>query len=161
MLQNLLGKTLSKIISKFTKVYTDYRKGLLILLFKRGKVLNLGCGKLKIPNALNLDKNPEVNPDIVYDLEKLPLPFKDKEFDVVFAFDVIEHIRNVPELIKEVERISKKSVWTCLDFDKAKENWLNDKTHIFYINKKIWNDIFPREKYFTFSFRNFLVSIST
>lgn len=150
---------MSKLISKFTKVYCDWRKGILILLFKKGKVLNIGCGKLKIPNAINLDIDETVNPDILYNLEDLPLPFKDKEFDVVFAFDVIEHISKPQLLIKEVERISNRSIWFCLDFDKAKENWISDKTHITYINEAKWKELFPKEKYYTFKIGEGLIAI--
>ena len=150
---------MSKAISKFTKVYCDYRKNLLILLFNRGKVLNLGCGNLKISGAVNLDINPEFRPEIVWDLENLPLPFKEKEFDVVFGFDIIEHVSNPKGLIVEVERVGKRSVWFCLDFDKARENWEADKTHVSYINEKIWKELFPRDKYWSFKISDALVAV--
>lgn len=38
-----------------------------------------------------LDINPSVKPDIVADLETLPLPFADESFDEIHAYEVLEH----------------------------------------------------------------------
>jgi len=66
--------------------------------------LLIGCGsdrqkKVFIPdhpkwsNLVTLDHNPDHKPDIVHDLEKLPLPFEDNRFDEIHAYEVLEHIR--------------------------------------------------------------------
>lgn len=47
------------------------------------------------------------------DLEK-PLPFDDKKFDVVTALDVLEHLDNPHEALKELFRVAKKSVIVSL-----------------------------------------------
>ena len=65
--------------------------------------LLLGCGrdhrKLLGPQGhhewnklVTLDFNDSVNPDVVWDLNKLPLPFLDEEFDEIHAYEVLEHI---------------------------------------------------------------------
>lgn len=66
--------------------------------------LLLGCGsnwqkKLIQPgtpatwqNLVTLDINADHNPDVVYDMEKLPLPFDDDLFDEIHAYEVLEHI---------------------------------------------------------------------
>ncbi|MCW1312724.1 MAG: class I SAM-dependent methyltransferase [Candidatus Parvarchaeota archaeon] len=141
---------MSKAISIFTGVCCDWRKNLLILAFNRSKSINFGCGNLKLKNALNLDCDKKVNPDFIWDLEKLPLPFKDKEFYTAFCFDILEHLSHPKEFIKEVERVSKRSVWFCLNFDRAKENWFADVTHKTYLNWKIWKELFS--SYFVFRF---------
>ena len=73
------------------------------------KCLNLGCGLDKREDCVNLDARKDVNPDVVWDLEKLPLPFKDEEFDEIIARDVIEHItfHKTEALLKELYRILK------------------------------------------------------
>lgn len=38
-----------------------------------------------------LDIDPAVNPDVVHDLNVLPLPFGDNTFDEVHAYEVLEH----------------------------------------------------------------------
>lgn len=68
------------------------------------KELLLGCGsnwqkKIVLPgtlttwqNLITLDNNSDHNPDIIWDLEKIPLPFDDNYFDEIHAYEVLEHI---------------------------------------------------------------------
>jgi SAM-dependent methyltransferase len=42
-------------------------------------------------NLITLDINSEHSPDIVWDLEKIPLPFGDNAFDEIHAYEVLEH----------------------------------------------------------------------
>jgi SAM-dependent methyltransferase len=43
-------------------------------------------------NLTTLDYNATHRPTVVWDLMKLPLPFKDKEFDEIHAYEVLEHL---------------------------------------------------------------------
>lgn len=70
--------------------------------------LQIGCGHDKKMDYINLDSSSAVNPDIVWNLEKTPLPFKDKQFDEVLANHVLEHINNFIPLMHELHRITKK-----------------------------------------------------
>jgi len=69
------------------------------------KTLILGAGKLIHKSVwlshqrkeyegevVRLDINPDVKPDIVHDLRVHPLPFKDKEFDEIHAYHILEHL---------------------------------------------------------------------
>lgn len=59
--------------------------------------LLLGCGynhnhPFKADTKLTtLDFNADCKPDVVWDLEHLNLPFKENEFNTIFAFEVLEH----------------------------------------------------------------------
>lgn len=53
------------------------------------KILNLGCGRGKIKDSINLDIVPLEEVDIVYNLEETPLPF----FSTANAFVDITHKR--------------------------------------------------------------------
>jgi len=71
------------------------------------KILNLGAGKLDIRNdCVNLDMVNYPHIDVVWDLNKLPLPFKDNEFDEILAYSILEHVNYVP-LMEELRRILK------------------------------------------------------
>lgn len=111
----------------------DWRKRW-ILGKTRGLVLNVGCGHLKV-DGVNLDVNMAVNPDVTADFHNLP--FREKIFDHVVCFDVLEHSDEPRRLVNEVERVGKNIVFEVLDFDKARENWMQDPSHMFYVNKKI------------------------
>lgn len=110
--------------------------------------LNLGCRTDKRKGYVNIDKSMEFRPDIVWDLEKLPLPFKGDSIDEILAYHVLEHICNFIPLMRELHRICMKdavmriktpfySAWgqyndpthvrsfTPFTFDNLSENYFN------------------------------------
>ena len=40
---------------------------------------------------VTLDINPDHEPDVLYDLKNIPLPFEDDTFDEIHAYEVLEH----------------------------------------------------------------------
>lgn len=65
--------------------------------------LLIGCGMQRIKvihvntrtqwsNLVTLDINPQHKPDVVWDLNRLPLPFADDSFDEIHAYEVLEHV---------------------------------------------------------------------
>ena len=68
-------------------------------------ILNLGCGLTEFGD-INADivEQPVKNFMIV-DAEDLSM-FKDKEFSVIFASHIIEHVKNPVEVMKEMHRIA-------------------------------------------------------
>jgi SAM-dependent methyltransferase len=74
-------------------------------LFSERKILNLGSGKKRFPDAVNLDLVPDTQPDIVWDLNQLPWPLPDNHFERVHAFDVIEHLENTLAVMREIHRV--------------------------------------------------------
>jgi len=58
---------------------------------ERRKMLTLD-GKRDWKNLITLDMSERVNPDILHDLNDLPLPIADESFDEVHAYHVLEHL---------------------------------------------------------------------
>jgi len=57
----------------------------------RTKKVWLGDQKEWTGKLVTLDMNPHCDADVHWDLEKMPLPFEDEEFDELAAYDVLEH----------------------------------------------------------------------
>jgi len=72
------------------------------------KKLNLGCGNDIKEGWINLDKIKLKDVDVVYDLNKLPLPFKDSSIDYILCNNILEHIDDYISLLKDCHRILKK-----------------------------------------------------
>lgn len=52
-------------------------------------------------------KSPNLSFTCIETIELLPLPFMDKEFDVVISFQVIEHIEDTDNYLKQIHRVLK------------------------------------------------------
>jgi ubiquinone/menaquinone biosynthesis C-methylase UbiE len=88
------------------------------------RILEIGIGNKVVSNYLReagfsvttCDLDKTLNPDIVADIRKMP--FKDEEFDMVTAFEVLEHIpySDVETGLKELNRISSKTVVISIPF---------------------------------------------
>ncbi len=71
------------------------------------KKLNIGCGNNILPGWVNLDVSALPGVDVVCDIEKLPLPFADEQFDEILCQDVLEHVEYIP-ILRDILRIMKK-----------------------------------------------------
>jgi predicted SAM-dependent methyltransferase len=69
------------------------------------KKLNLGCGQLMKEGYVNVDWDSLIAPDVSHNLNMLPYPFQDGEFDLIEAHHVIEHLDRPFEVMKELHRI--------------------------------------------------------
>lgn len=93
-------------------------------------LLLLGSGKVKKENALHVDINRRVQPDIVHDLNKLPYPFPDNTFTRIECFDVLEHLDDLMAVMGEIHRIGQhmaQLIITTPHFSSA--NAYTDPTH--------------------------------
>lgn len=109
--------------------------------------LNLGCGKNKIPNCLNIDINPEVFPDQIFDFTQ-KFPLEDKSFDIVYFFHTIEHIAKKfhQVILTEIHRIlddNGKLILTYPEFIKCAQNYINN----YQGNREFWEaTIYGRQR---------------
>lgn len=107
----------------FINPFYFLRKGLLREIkknkeFIKGTVLDFGCGSkpyknlFKYEKYIGLDieksghdhKNEKI--DVFYDGKTIP--FKDEYFDSIFSSEVLEHVENLDEILKELFRVLKK-----------------------------------------------------
>lgn len=132
-------------------------------------ILDVGCGdgffaKVTIGNSIDagLEVNPQQAEDakkekiykkvVLYNGKHFPLP--DASFNTVFSNCVLEHIKNVDQIIFEISRVLKKKgkfIFTVptdkfssyllgrIFFGEIYENWHNKKACIFHRDsKKVW-----------------------
>lgn len=70
------------------------------------KKINLGSGKKKIKDFINVDLK---NSDVDWDLNKTPWPFKKDSVEFVNAEHVLEHLKEPEKFFEEIWRILRKN----------------------------------------------------
>ena len=71
--------------------------------------LHLGCGYKYKEGWLNVDIEPDCNPDLAYDLNDTPWPFEDNSFWEIYSSHFFEHLRRETwfKAFKECARVLK------------------------------------------------------
>lgn len=67
--------------------------------------LVIGAAGKKDPAAITLDIDPRHHPDVLHDLNKTPWPFKDDRFETIICHHVLEHLCDLPPVMRELHRI--------------------------------------------------------
>ncbi len=89
------------------------------------KKLNLGCGRAKLEGFLNVDLSANCRPDIIHNLNQMPYPFEENQFEEIHLDHVIEHLQNPLAVLEEVFRISKDGCRITLKCPHFSCNWLH------------------------------------
>lgn len=108
------------------------------------KRLNLGCGFKKFNGFVNVDKSSLVNPDEIVDLNSVPWPWNDNEFDHIVAKDILEHLGDTNDdfidIIKEMYRVSENgAIWEILVPHWRCDIAIDDLTHKRLITPGMFN----------------------
>ncbi len=68
--------------------------------------LDIGAGAAEpLPGAVRLDRSIRCAPHVVADLDSGALPFREGSFARVAAFDVLEHVADMPAVMEEIHRV--------------------------------------------------------
>jgi len=103
-------------------------------------VLDLGCGDksrtmnlIRDNEVLSVDAWEKCNPDMVLDVEKEELPFKENSFDTVLMLDFVEHLEKErgEKIIERAKRIAKKKVLVF-----TPKYWTDNKDNV--ANPELW-----------------------
>jgi len=71
-----------------------------------GVALDIGCGLVRAePGAIGMDLTAESGAEIVWDVNRCPWPLPDNAFARVHMSHIIEHVDDIPRVMKEVHRV--------------------------------------------------------
>jgi SAM-dependent methyltransferase len=123
--------------------------------------LNIGCGTDTRPCYINLDIAQLPGVDIVHDIN-MPLPFAAGVFTEILALDVLEHVTDLPAVMKELHRVLAPDGRLILKVPHftSRNNYI-DPTHkrmfsVFTFDFFAQNHTWKRTYYFSFSFSGIL-----
>jgi hypothetical protein len=95
--------------------------------------LNLGCGGRLLPDYVNVDKFGE--PDVRWDLETFPWPWRDDSVEEVVMSHVLEHLGAMPDvfmgIMRELYRVCRDGARLRIAVPHPRhDNFLGDPTHV-------------------------------
>jgi SAM-dependent methyltransferase len=122
---------------------------------KQHKKLNLGAGEDYREGYVNVDWQVETHPDVVHDLNVMPYPFADGEFDLIEASHVLEHLDRPFMVMKEFRRILKKGGKLIVKVPHFSRGFTHaEHSHGFDLSFPLYfNPSFTRSGYFGVPFR--------
>jgi len=85
-----------------SKIYEEFIRD-----FLARPSLNLGCGGFKIGDV-NVDMDKGVRPDVLFNLEDLPFPFKKDVFGSVVLHHSLEHLEEPEKTLIECKSLMKR-----------------------------------------------------
>jgi SAM-dependent methyltransferase len=118
--------------------------------------LNLGSGRQRDPEAVNLDITTDTDPDVVHDLNVVPWPFPDGRFDHVDAIDVLEHLADPLAAMLEIHRVTRPGGTVKIIVPHfSSPNAFTDPTHrsffgfrsLDYVTGAVIHDFYARERF--------------
>lgn len=86
--------------------------GKIFLDYLQGSVLDVGCDRRSLSQVVTgpyLGVDISGTPDVVVNVEH-GLPFRDRSFDTVVAFDILEHLDNIHYVFDELCRVAQRYV---------------------------------------------------
>jgi ubiquinone/menaquinone biosynthesis C-methylase UbiE len=113
---------------------------LIFSLVKREPILDIGCGGGYLSNLFKDYVGIDVNKKAVVTAKKNTnaeyiladatcLPFRSCSLNTCIAYDFIEHINNIEQVIAEMKRVSTKVVISCVDFSSYYKFFTYDESH--------------------------------
>ena len=69
--------------------------------------LNFGCGQDIKKGWVNVDVTSFKGVNKTFDFNVFPYPYKKNEFSEIYADNILEHLDDIPRVMKELHRISK------------------------------------------------------
>lgn len=99
--------------------------------------LNLGSGRKSYKGFINVDKVALKGVDILYDLEKKPLPFKTDSVSEIICEHIFEHIINYIPFLEELYRISKHraKIYVIVPYFRSEAAY-RDPTHVRFFTER-------------------------
>ncbi len=103
---NMMNTSTAQSQSRTTSATRDRVSETTTLASDTRRMLDVGCGRNKTAGAVGVDRNLNTQADVIADLWRLPLPFRDKSFGAFVCKQVLEHFERPLEILDELYRLA-------------------------------------------------------
>ena len=91
--------------------------------------LIIGNAGKRADDAVTLDIDPALKPDVIHDLNITPLPFKDNQFKEITCHHVLEHLNDISPVLDELHRICRPNGMICIEVPHHSSWYSNTPVH--------------------------------
>ena len=98
------------------------------------ELLVVGEGRKTRPDAVTVDVNPRVEPDVLHNLEHFPWPFERNQFREIICHHVLEHLFRFTEVLNELHRICKTDGQIRIQVPHFSSRYAHSPGHIYSFN---------------------------
>jgi len=111
--------------------------------------INLGCGKFKLNGFINIDIDKSVNPDLVWDIKKLP--YEDNSIEEIYFGHCLEHFTLIDarKVLKECYRVLNENGFIGIvvpEKDLTPKNMINGEDSKYMKHHSYWDmDLLKKE----------------
>jgi SAM-dependent methyltransferase len=100
-----------------------------------------------------VDINPRTVADVIHDLNAVPYPFSDNEFDIIIAEHVLEHLGNLIQIVEELHRILKPGGLLYVEVPHfSNSGFFTDPTHTHAFSTKSFDYFIPGTHLYEYSY---------
>jgi ubiquinone/menaquinone biosynthesis C-methylase UbiE len=104
------------------------------------RVLDVGCGDSKVDGAVGIDRFSLQGVDIQHNLNEMPWPLDDNDFDRIIFSHAISHLDDICAVMEECFRILKKGgIIEIVAPHFSSDNFYTDPTHVFSMGYRSMN----------------------
>jgi len=80
--------------------------------------------------VIGIDNDPRSGADVIHDLNQFPYPLESGSFDLIILQDILEHLEDVPKVLKEVHRVAREGALVRIRLPHYSSYYtFNDPTH--------------------------------
>lgn len=102
--------------------------------------LEVGCGNKKRNGYLGMDLINLEGVDVVHNMNNVPWPFHENQFDEIVFDDVLEHSHDILSIISEVYRIASNNCIVKISVPHfSSDNMYTDPTHKVFFSSRSFN----------------------
>ena len=115
-----------------------------------GRILDLGCGQDKLPGSVGVDMHPSLpGIDVRYRYDPgTHIPFRDGSFAGINLQDFVEHVADIPALLREIHRVAADQALVRVRFPHySSPGAHNDITHLKHLGCRAFDHFDPQTKY--------------
>jgi SAM-dependent methyltransferase len=126
------------------------------------RTLHIGCGPSSKDGDVGIDILDGPAVDIVHDLNRFPWPIDDEQFDVILCKDVLEHLIDIPGVLREISRVARDGATIHISVPTGSSpDLFTDPTHIRGFGHRSFDYFDPDKELYSYGYSDLRIRVES